>query len=267
MPSVAATTAARDVSVCVDDPQVAKNRVAWEEASEKYVREHDELLRAARAHTSLLEEERRVLAPILRESPEVLHLLSGNGLDDIDLAAAGARRVLGVDFSHVATSAAQRRAREVNAPVRYVVAQVPHVPVRCASVDLVYLGKGALPWLPDLTAWANEVERLLRTGGHLFLYEAHPAVPLWTWDPDEPRVRSDRSYFAASHVNDTFPGRGAVEWQRSLGEILTAVISAGLRICHVGEYAEPFWRPGGLAEAAAWTGRLPNAFSLLAVKP
>ncbi len=215
---------------------------------------------------SLLDAERQLLAPVLRESPDVVHLLSGHGLDDIDLAAAGARRVVGIDFSQVAASAARRRAVELRAPVHYVVAQVPHVPVQSASADLVYTGKGALIWLSDLRAWSEEVSRLLRKGGHLFVYEAHPAVPLWTWDPDEPRVRPDRSYFAPSHVNDTYPAGGAVEWQRTLGEVVTAVVSAGFRIRHLGEYAEPFWRPEGLPEAAAWQGRLPNAFSLLAVK-
>ncbi|WP_199180085.1 hypothetical protein [Verrucosispora sp. ts21] len=73
----------------------------------------------------------------------------------------------------------------------------------------------------------------------------------------------DRSYFAASHVNDTFPGNGAVEWQWNLGQIITAVAVAGMEILHVGEYAEPFWRAGGVT-AAAWDGRLPNSFSLLA---
>ena len=53
-------------------------------------------------------------------------------------------------------------------------------------------------------------------------------VPLWTWDTDEPRVRPDRSYFARSHVNDTFPAHGAVERQWTLGEIVTALADAGL---------------------------------------
>jgi hypothetical protein len=64
-------------------------------------------------------------------------------------------------------------------------------------------------------------------------------------------------------VNDTFPARGAVEWQWSLGQVVTAVAAAGLEIVHLGEYSEPFWRPGGI-EAAAWDGRLPNTFALLA---
>ena len=53
-----------------------------------------------------------------------------------------------------------------------------------------------------------------------------------------------------------------MEWQWTLGEIVTAVVSAGLTIVHLGEYPEPFWRPGGVS-AAAWDGRLPNSFALL----
>ncbi|MEU4690536.1 hypothetical protein [Actinoplanes sp. NPDC023714] len=37
------------------------------------------------------------------------------------------------------------------------------------------------------------------------------------------------------------------------------VAAAGLQR----EYAEPFWRMGGVS-AAAWEGRLPNSFALLA---
>jgi hypothetical protein len=132
--------------------------------------------------------------------------------------------------------------------------------VASASVDLVYTGKGALIWLPDLTGWARDVARLLRPWGHLFVYEAHPAVTLWMWDKDPPRIREDRSYFGRSHVNDTFPARGAVEWQWTLGQIVTAVAAAGMEILHLGEYQEPFWRAGGVA-AAAWDGRLPNSFA------
>ena len=56
---------------------------------------------------------------------------------------------------------------------------------------------------------------------------------LWTWDEDRPRIREDRSYFGRSHVNDTFPGRGAVEWQWTLAEIITAVAAAGMLLAAV----------------------------------
>ena len=245
------------------DPTTRANRIAWETASQKHVREYRDLLAEAAAGSSLLDTERELLRGILPRAPEVVHLQSGHGLDDVALVAAGARSVVGVDYSEVAVGAAQRRARELNVPCRYLIAAVPRVPLADACADLVYTGKGALIWLPDLTGWAREVARLLRPSGHLFVYEAHPAVPLWTWDADAPRIRPDRGYFARCHVNDTFPANGAVEWQWTLGQIVTTVAAAGLEIMHLGEHPEPFWQAGGVA-AAAWNGRLPNTFSLLA---
>jgi hypothetical protein len=174
------------------DSTTQANRTAWEAASQKHVREHGDLLAQAAAGSSLTGTERDLLREILGCSPEVVHLQSGHGLDDVALVQAGAR-----------------------------------------------------------------------PSGHLFVYEAHPAVTLWTWDEDRPRIREDRSYFARSHVNDTFPARGAVEWQWTLGQVVTAVAAAGMEILHLGEYPEPFWRPGGVS-AAAWGGHLPNSFTLLA---
>jgi SAM-dependent methyltransferase len=244
------------------DPEVAKNREAWEQASQKHLREYDELL-AEGAQARLLQSELALLEPILATSPAVIHLQSGQGIDDLALINAGASSVISVDYSVTAATAAQRRATELNKPCRYVVAEVPGVPLKDATADLVYTGKGALIWMRDLTAWATDAARLVRPGGALFIYEAHPMTPLWTWDEDESRIRPDRSYFGRSHLNDSFPANGAREWQWTLGEIITSVIAAGFAVQAVEEYAEPFWRPAGL-HAAAWDGRLPNAFALLA---
>ncbi|MGW7682620.1 class I SAM-dependent methyltransferase [Kribbella sp. NPDC054772] len=249
------------------DEVVAGNRVVWEQASSKHIREYDELLEQARGDGLLFERELELLAPVLAERPVVVHLQSGHGLDDIGLVKAGAREVVGVDYSSVAAGAAQRRADELGMPCRYTVAEVPGVPLDDGCADLVYTGKGALIWMRDIDAWARDVARLVRPGGHLFVYEAHPAVPLWSWDEDEPRVRPDRSYFAESHINDTFPGNGAQEWQWTLGQIVTAVSRAGLQVQVLEEYAEPFWRPQDDTSAAAWSGRLPNSYALLARRP
>ncbi|MFC4070862.1 class I SAM-dependent methyltransferase [Actinoplanes subglobosus] len=248
------------------DATTRANRNAWEAASTKRVREYPELLARAAAGTSLTALERDLLRPVLATGPDVVHWQSGHGADDIALLSAGARSVIGVDYSSVAAGAAQRRADELGVNCRYVVAALPGAPLADGCADLVYTGKGALIWMPDLDTWAADIVRLLRPSGHLFLYEEHPAAPLWSWDSDEPRIRPDRSYFAPSHVNDSFPANGAVQWQRTLASIVTSVIGAGLRLLHLAEHPAPFWRMGGV-EAAAWNGRLPNAFSLLARRP
>jgi SAM-dependent methyltransferase len=247
------------------DDEVAANRVVWEKASEKHVREYDVLLAEAARRESLLPRELELLGPVLGQGPVVVHLQSGHGVDDVSLVAAGASLVVGVDYSVTAATAAQQRARELGVAAQYVVGEVPVVPVKNHAADLVYIGKGALIWMRNLDAWAAEVARLLKPHGQLFVYEGHPAVPLWSWDEDEPRIRADRSYFAESHINDSFPANGAREWQWTLGAVVTAVVRAGLAVEVLEEYAEPFWRAGGV-QAAAWQGRLPNSFALLASK-
>ena len=134
------------------DGATRANRAAWEAASVKHVREYVDLLAQAALGSSLADAERDLLGPLLACSPQVVHLQSGHGLDDVALVRAGARSVVGVDYSQVAAGAAQRRADELDVRCRYVVGEVPAVPLAGASADLVYTGKGALIWMPDLAA-------------------------------------------------------------------------------------------------------------------
>src|SRR5690349_4967228 len=250
------------------DETALHNRTAWDKAYQAQLQAYDRMSAEAATGATLVPSERELLRDILAGRPVVVHPQSGNGQDDIALVQAGARKVIGVDYSEIAVQAAQSRADDLGAACRYLVSTVPGVPLSDGCADLVYTGKGALIWMPDIDAWAAEMARLLRPGGHLFLYEGHPATELWTWDVDEPRIRADRSYFGRSFVCDdaSFPANGAVMWQWTLGRIVTAVVGAGLEIRHLEEYAEPFWRMGGV-DAAAFRGRLPNAFALLAGRP
>lgn len=246
------------------DPISRSNQGAWEAAATKYVRESDQILKAFGHEGSLLPVEVAALRDVLESGPQVVHLQSGHGLDDLHLLQLGASKVIGVDFSSVTARAADTRAG--SKPCQYVIGFVPHVPLIDQCADLVYTGKGALIWLPDLNTWAEEVHRLLRPGGQLYLYEAHPCASLWSWDPDVAAIRQDRSYFDATHVVDTFPGHGAVEFQHTFADLVNAVLRAGLELIDLQEHPEPFWSPGG-GEADAWRGRLPNSVSLLARRP
>ena len=93
----------------------------------------------------------------MRFSPVVVHLQSGHGLDDVALGQAGAKSVVGIDYSQVAVRAAQRHADELGVACRYVAAAVPAVPLASASADLVYTGKGALVWMADLDAGEKDL--------------------------------------------------------------------------------------------------------------
>lgn len=245
------------------------NRRAWDIASRKYMEEASTL-----DGDVLAPIEQELLAPVLASGPRVVHLQSGNGVDCVELLRSGASSAVGVDFSAVAVRAATTRSRALGSDARYVVGAVPETPLASGVADLVYTGKGAVVWLADLGAWAREVARLLVRGGVVFVYDAHPAAPLWSLDPGGTSLVSQPGYFGGTRVNDTFPasaierfgGHGveAIERQWTLADIVNSVIAAGLTIEHLGEHPEPFWRPSGAPEAAAWRGTLPNSFTLLA---
>jgi SAM-dependent methyltransferase len=252
-------------------------RRAWEIANRKYVVESDSSLRIAEEGT-LLSLEIDAIAPLVGPESVVVHLQSGNGTEDPVLSQLAGSTVVGLDFSAEAAGAAQHRARLLGTSVAYVVADALRVPLAPACVDLVYTGKGALMWLPELPTWAAEIARLLKPGGWVFIYDAHPVAALWTTDTDAVRVRSDRSYFGGTRLNDSFPasaierfapdsGAEAIEWQWTLADVVNAVLDAGLRLDRLGEHPEPFWRPTDAGTVAAWAGNVPNSMSLLATKP
>jgi SAM-dependent methyltransferase len=240
------------------DAVTQANREAWEAASRKHVREYDDLLAQAASGASLNAVERGLLAGILDGGPEVVHLQSGHGLEDAALVQAGAKSVVGVDYSAVAAGAAQQRADDLRLACRYIVGAVPGVPLADQVADLVYTGKGALIWMPDLDSWAREAARLLRprrSPARLRGASGGPTVDLGRGRPGhQGRPQLLRAQPRQRHL------------PRPRSQVVTAVITAGMELLSLAEYPQPFWRPGGV-RAAAWNGRLPNTYSLLARRP
>lgn len=184
----------------------------------------------------------------------LLHLQCHFGIDTLNWARLGAT-VTGLDFSEPAIAAARRLSAESGIPGRFVVANVYDAPEALDGqrFDVVYTGIGALNWLPDVRAWARVVAACLEPGGILYLYEGHPM--LWTLDAE----RSDRllvvreRYFETAQPtpydsSETYvdgPGfetRRSYEWNHGLGELVCAVLDAGLRIEFLHEHREVPWR-------------------------
>ncbi|HEX5096293.1 MAG TPA: SAM-dependent methyltransferase, partial [Acidimicrobiia bacterium] len=119
--------------------------------------------------------------------------------------------------------------------------------------DLVYTGVGALGWLPDVKQWAKVVAALLRPGGRLYIREGHPM--LWTLDEtrDDELLVAGYAYFETAEPMEFFSeetytdGDEKVgspqtrEWNHGLGEIVQAVIEAGLAVTRVAEHQFCEW--------------------------
>jgi len=207
------------------------------------------------------------------EGLDVVHLQCHIGTDTLSLARLGARSVTGLDFSQPALDVAADLARAGGADITWVCSDLYGAVdvLEPASFDLVFTGIGALCWLPDVRRWAEVVATLLRPGGRLFLREGHPV--LWSLsDPrDDELLVIEYPYFEvpggttfvdeATYVDQAAPldspeSRG---FNHGLGEILTAVMDAGLTLTSFEEHRSVPWNPQASAFVEA---ELPGEFRL-----
>ncbi|HEX8346889.1 MAG TPA: class I SAM-dependent methyltransferase, partial [Actinoplanes sp.] len=218
-----------------------------------------------------------------------VHLQCHIGTDTVSLARLGAR-MTGLDFSPASVAQARRLAERTGDPVDFVESDVYGAldVLGAAAFDLVYTGVGALCWLPDIRHWAQTVAGLLRPGGRLFLHEGHPV--LWALDDArrdgllalehpyferaEPMVFDDPGTYVATEV--VFESTVTHEWNHGLGELITALLGAGLHLTGLVEHDSVPWEalhgrmtPLGNGEwqltDRPW--RLPHSYTLQAVRP
>ena len=261
-----------------DDKLRQANERAWDFVASKYEPDVERDVAQLRAgNTSLLPVELEALAPLLPDCKRAIHLQCSHGTDALSLWRLGAAEVIGVDISASMLALARRKTQLLGANAAWHHGDVLSPPEALSgTADLVYTGKGALPWVLDLTAWASAVARLIAPGGHFYIHEGHPLN--WMWDPDAATVqlRPDADYFArAARVNDDFPGKylshatvadggplPAFERQWGLGEVVSALVGEGLSVVRLAEHPEHFWPQFPLVPPDALR-RLPHTFSLL----
>jgi len=262
------------------DPRLmhAANRVAWDEAAEDYERRlagSIERLRAGRS--SLLPVELALIGDLHGRAEHAIHVQCAGGEDTLSLWLAGADRVTGIDFSPRMLDLARRLATALDAPATWVEADVLDLPHDLdGTADLVYYGRGSIMWVQDLDEWASGIARLPRRGGRLVLFEGHPAEWLFDVDDDGRWFATDYDYFAGPEASKGW-AQGYIDrlsidepdqaWKfaRSwtLGEIVTAIVGAGLRIERLTEHPTDWW--GGHADVRPEEqGRIPLSFSIVA---
>jgi SAM-dependent methyltransferase len=184
---------------------------------------------------------------------------------------------VGVDFSPRMLDLAGRLTAATGARARWIESDVLETPHELDGTgDLVYTGRGSLMWLQDLDAWAAVVARLLSPTGRFVLFEGHPAEWLLDVDTDGRWVATDYDYFggaeaskgwAPEYIDRLSIADGDQAWKFArawtLGEVITALLGAGLRLERVTEHPIDWW--GGHADVRDEDrGRIPLSFSVLA---
>ncbi|HEY8819404.1 MAG TPA: class I SAM-dependent methyltransferase [Candidatus Limnocylindrales bacterium] len=219
----------------------------------------------------------------------LLHLQCHFGIDTLSWARLGAR-VTGADISSAAIELARSLADELGFPdARFVRSNLYDLPAALdGTFDIVYTSRGVLGWLPDIAAWARVVAHFMAPGGTFFITEAHPILNVFENEGVRPgELRLTYPYW--EHAAPlTFAVKGSYadpdadvgdetehSWDHGLGEIVTALIDAGLRIETLVEHPFLDWNVDFLVEdeAGKWRlppdagGELPLMFSLVATKP
>jgi len=255
---------------------------AWNEVAANYERDEATDIAFLRdGGNRLLEPERQILGKLSDWCKRAIHLQCSGGTDTLSLLRQGAAEVVGVDISERMIAVARRKTEALRANASWYCTDTLHTPHALdGTADLVYTGRGALPWMMNIEGWARVVARLLKPGGRAFVFEGHPLDWVWNCDGAAYEFDSERGGYFSEQLDDRrWPAPvlaeldvpddrrpSAREHQWTLGQILNSLVAAGLHLKHFSEHPEPYWDlfPNMPADTLH---RLPHTFALLMSKP
>lgn len=177
----------------------------------------------------------------------MLHLQCHFGLDTLSWARLGAK-VTGVDYSGKAIALARSLSRDMNIEARFVGCNIYDLPDNLSGkFDIVFTSYGVLAWLPDLNRWAEIIAYFLEPGGTFYIVEGHPCLQIFDNSKGVTGFKVTQSYFHTPapirwEPDGDYADKNArvihpsYEWTHTLGDVINALIKAGLRIEFLHEF-------------------------------
>jgi SAM-dependent methyltransferase len=237
-----------------------QNRVSWNAVVRAHDSHRGDLSRFfSKGGSTLFQEERDLLGEL--EGRSLVHLQCNSGGDSISLARLGAT-VTGVDLSDEVVSSARDLAEKTGTRATFECADVcdwlEEASRNGRRFDVAFAAYGVICWLPDLRRWAWGIANILNPGGRFVLVDFHPAADIfdrdWNHASDYPSGGESLlleegvgDYVAASGGGLTPAGfvEGVQDFENpescyifrwGLGEVVTALAEAGLRITALEEH-------------------------------
>ena len=275
------------------------NRLSWNEATKAHNSHKGNQAAFFRSGGStLFPEDVELLGDVTDKT--VIHLQCNSGQDTLSIARLGAT-ITGVDISDEAINFARQLSQASDIPATFIrsdlydwfeQAQFEHL-----AFDIAFTSYGVLTWLSDLARWGQGIAGILKPGGKLVVIEFHPcAMMMEDWKPRFAYMGGKAEFFAdgigdyvalsgenlalgikpdpnAMPFKNLYP---VYEYAWGIGDILTALIDAGLRIMHFHEYPysngfKPFTdmrqAPGRRNYPPEGIPNIPLMFSIVAQKP
>ncbi|HML98750.1 MAG TPA: class I SAM-dependent methyltransferase [Tepidiformaceae bacterium] len=235
------------------------NRLAWNAATQAHNSHKGDQARYLReGGSTLFPEEVELLGGLAGKS--LVHLQCNAGQDTLSLAKLGAT-VTGVDISDEAIAFATRLSEQSGIPATFVRSDVydwfAAASARGEQFDRVFSSYGAIMWLSDMAAWGQGIAAVLKPGGTFVLVEFHPFSLVFN-----EKLERDWPYFPAGPIIESsgvgdyvaYSKEGLVPWGYEegvtgftnphpsgefawgIGDVVTALIDAGLRLEVLREY-------------------------------
>jgi 2-polyprenyl-3-methyl-5-hydroxy-6-metoxy-1,4-benzoquinol methylase len=214
----------------------------------------------------------------------LLHLQCHFGLDSLSWARLGAR-VTAMDYSEEAILTAQQLAAECGLDARFLCCNLYDLPQHLeGQFDVVYTSYGVLCWMPDIREWARIAASYVKPGGTFYIAEFHPFAYVFNDEGTALEYRypyfqegSTRWEFSETYtdMNAKLTNQEDYEWFYRMGDVITALIDAGLTIEFMHEHAFTVYRQFPFLEKTdkgVWrfpdgSKPIPLMFSIRAHKP
>lgn len=259
------------------------NREAWNEATEKHQAARKDELKEAFARPGFSTLDEHITAKLIElglAGKNVAQTSCNNGREVISMVNLGAKSGVGFDISDNAIAEATELANIAGVDCSFVRTDVYEIGKEYTDTfDLVYISIGALVWLPDLERFFRIVERVLRSGGKLLIYETHPFLYCFPaedepeFDPDNP-LQVAYSYFRTEPwVNDvgidyvgktTYEAKTSYCYTQRMSGIINPIIRTGIAIKELLEFDRDIDGTFGPIEKEK---KVPLSYMLVGEKP
>ncbi|OKH49817.1 SAM-dependent methyltransferase [Scytonema sp. HK-05] len=237
-----------------------ENRLSWNEATKAHNSHKGDQAKFFRlGGSTLFPEEKELLGDIAGLS--LVHLQCNAGQDTLSLVQLGAVAT-GVDISDEAIAFAQKLSEESGIPASFYRADVfdwlEETAKQGKQFDIAFSSYGAVCWISNLNVWAKGIAGVLKSGGRFVLIEFHPVAMMFdkdfshkfsylsegkhlTWEDGISDYVAESGTSLAPWGYETGienfrnPHRSH-EFQWGIGDIVTALLQAGLTLEVLKEY-------------------------------
>jgi ubiquinone/menaquinone biosynthesis C-methylase UbiE len=188
--------------------------------------------------------EKEIFSWLTLQGKNVAQLSCNNGCELISCKKAGAARCVGFDIAEKFIEQGKQLAKASNVEVEFVctnIYDIGHDYDDC--FEIIYVTIGALGWLQDLDAYFKIVNRLLKTGGSIFIYEMHPMLDMFdaetrleiqhSYFKNDPYVVEEAPDYLDPSVNVALP---SYWFHHKMSDIISGCLNHGLSIKHFQEH-------------------------------